>query len=74
MDGGPHLAVFTLAKIPLALLTVLVESKRLSHQGAEGIHWEAFFCACVILNVLFKYFWGVVLWIKYQIKEFRLII
>lgn len=45
MDGGPHLAVFTLAKIPLALLTVLVESKRQSHQGAEGIRWEAFFCA-----------------------------
>lgn len=43
MDGGPHLAVFTLAKIPLALLTV--ESERLSLQGTEGIWWEAFFCA-----------------------------
>lgn len=25
MDGGPHLAVFALAKFPLALLTMLVE-------------------------------------------------
>lgn len=25
MDWGPHLAVFTLAKFPLALLTMLVE-------------------------------------------------
>lgn len=66
-----HLEVFTLAKIPLALLTVLVESKRLSHQGAEGIRWEAFFCALCNSECAFG---RIVLWIKHQIKEFRLII
>lgn len=74
MDGGPHLAVFTLVKIPLALLTVLEESKRLSRQGAEGIRWEAFFCALCNSECAFNTLggWGVVLWIKYQVKEFRL--
>lgn len=62
MDGGPHLAVFTLAKIPLALLTVLKESKRLSRQGAEGIWWEAFFCALCnsecAFNILGELYFG----------------
>lgn len=72
MDGGPHLEVFTLAKIPLALLTLLVESKRLSHQGAEGIWWEAFFCA--LCNSECAWAGGGCTLDYYQIKEFRLII
>lgn len=54
VDGRPHLAVFTLAKFPLALLTMLVECKRLSRQGAEGIQWEAFFCAVWISECAFN--------------------
>lgn len=67
MDGGPHLEVFTLAKIPLALLTLLVESKRLSHQGAEGIWWEAFFCA--LCNSECAWAGEVVLWIITKLKN-----